>query len=399
MKVILSTKMIQKMSFNGAEKLFIRPHLSPRTTALEGYKSPTKAQPQIKPSGIPPKGSNVRLFSTLWNSLSSFTYSTALLPYLIEIGELETSWSINPDLLNGKVNNRMTNFQLGSIEYSIAANNLRKLRGEDASFSHTFDRLDTQLKNSASAPLFNQLARSVAWFKSLASNVAQDYNVTADLVKSKGPSDFDNSPGYAQINEVYSKLIGTPFKRRLLITVMLIALHHRFGRSWYYKKQNLTYPYRVLGLPPTAMGTPDEPVVKKVDTLGGWPLTDRYGKVRAGGKIHLGLDIAADEGTMLYAPFSGKVTTGNDAYNGNWVAIKNDTLGRYKMIHLAKLLVKDTPLLAQGQALGTVGNTGVSRGTHLHLTYMAPGTTTEVDPIGSTPLASMSALIFTPDAT
>jgi len=98
------------------------------------------------------------------------------------------------------------------------------------------------------------------------------------------------------------------------------------------------------------------------------------GKGMRWGRPHTGYDLAASPGTPLYAYFPGKVThigldgTSSSAGYGNWVVWKDDVYGAYHFFgHM-----KDRPPVSVGQTvnqgtlMGTVGNTGRSKGPHLH---------------------------------
>ena len=83
---------------------------------------------------------------------------------------------------------------------------------------------------------------------------------------------------------------------------------------------------------------------------------------------HDGIDIIADKGTPVLAAARGKVLTAEfDAQRGNYVVIAHE--GGYSTLyaHLAELLVEAGTLVETGDEIGTVGNTGLSTGPHLHL--------------------------------
>jgi hypothetical protein len=84
--------------------------------------------------------------------------------------------------------------------------------------------------------------------------------------------------------------------------------------------------------------------------------------------------LAANTGTPLYAYFPGKVThigldgTASSAGYGNWVVWKDDLYGSYHFFgHMVnKPPVRIGQIVNQGTLMGNVGNTGLSRGPHLH---------------------------------
>lgn len=368
----------------------------------KGYKSPLKTAAPGTATAINattnPTPTGVRIFSELWNSLTPFTYSSALLPYLLKIGNLETAWSRDPFMIDGGKNGHVTNFQLGSSEYRIATQHLTRLTARDATFSSKLIKITNVFKGTATEHLVKQLSTSVAWFQNLSEYVSKNYSLTEQGLK--GPDGFQESIMYPQIASIVANLQGTPFKRRLLTHVFIMACIHRFGTSFYNKNRVLSYPLQVIGLAPTSSGTPSSKAYAPPSHIDGHPITDYFGVPRGEGKVHRGVDIAAPLGTRLYAPFTGTITKGKDEYNGNWVTIKSPDKGRFKMIHLDSVAPKLSGTVQPGTFLGTVGKTGSVKGktgVHLHLTYMKPNSRTEVDPLADASMAAMVETIFTPD--
>jgi murein DD-endopeptidase MepM/ murein hydrolase activator NlpD len=89
--------------------------------------------------------------------------------------------------------------------------------------------------------------------------------------------------------------------------------------------------------------------------------------------VHLGVDIIAPEGKLLYAVNDGKITKvyrdypGSLAGNGVRLTMADGTYFFYAHMHeIAEGIELGVPVKA-GQILGTVGNTGSSGTNHLHL--------------------------------
>ena len=82
---------------------------------------------------------------------------------------------------------------------------------------------------------------------------------------------------------------------------------------------------------------------------------------------HYGIDVAAPIGTPVAAIQDGRVTKSyySSSY-GNVVFIKH---GEYEAVyaHLNKRYVGQGDYISKGEKIGEVGNTGESRGAHLHL--------------------------------
>lgn len=99
-----------------------------------------------------------------------------------------------------------------------------------------------------------------------------------------------------------------------------------------------------------------------------WPVDGRisdYFGTRNG--KHYGIDIAASIGTPVVAIRGGTVTKSyfSNSY-GHVVFVKH---GEYEAVyaHLNKRYVLQGERIARGEVIGEVGNTGESRGAHLHL--------------------------------
>ncbi|MBQ3226700.1 MAG: peptidoglycan DD-metalloendopeptidase family protein [Clostridia bacterium] len=82
---------------------------------------------------------------------------------------------------------------------------------------------------------------------------------------------------------------------------------------------------------------------------------------------HNGIDIIAAEGSAVHAATGGMVTeTGFDTELGNYVIIENQNHIRTKYASLAEIHVVQGAVVNQRDVIGTVGNTGMSTGAHLH---------------------------------
>ncbi|RMH20717.1 MAG: M23 family metallopeptidase [Gammaproteobacteria bacterium] len=84
-------------------------------------------------------------------------------------------------------------------------------------------------------------------------------------------------------------------------------------------------------------------------------------------KPHSGLDIAADEGSPLKAPASGRILlTGHFFFNGNTVMIDHGQGLISMLCHLQQIDVEPGQMVHQGERIGRVGHTGRATGPHVH---------------------------------
>ena len=104
------------------------------------------------------------------------------------------------------------------------------------------------------------------------------------------------------------------------------------------------------------------------------PITGEY-------KMHNGIDMAAPEGTPIYAAKGGQVSiAAYSASAGNYVQINHGAGNRSVYMHMTGYTVKPGQYVAQGQLIGYVGNTGASKGNHLHFGISLNGS--YVNPVG-----------------
>lgn len=98
----------------------------------------------------------------------------------------------------------------------------------------------------------------------------------------------------------------------------------------------------------------------------GGKVTSRYGYRK--GRYHNGIDVNLDTGDTVVAAFSGKVRYAkyNDAGFGNLVIIRHYNGLETLYAHLSAIQVAPNQEVKAGDPIGLGGNTGRSRGAHLH---------------------------------
>ena len=95
----------------------------------------------------------------------------------------------------------------------------------------------------------------------------------------------------------------------------------------------------------------------------------RQNPVNGQWKDHNGIDLAAAEGTPVYAIKDGNVAycIENDETFGNYVILTHDT-GKMTSVyaHLSSFCVNQYQFVKKGDIIGYVGHTGMATGSHLH---------------------------------
>jgi hypothetical protein len=99
----------------------------------------------------------------------------------------------------------------------------------------------------------------------------------------------------------------------------------------------------------------------------GGRITSKFGPRGKKHKMHKGIDIDLETGDPVYAAFEGKVRYAqyNQSY-GNCVVIRHPNGLETYYAHLDAIAVKSGDYVQAGDYLGPGGNTGRSRGSHLH---------------------------------
>lgn len=97
------------------------------------------------------------------------------------------------------------------------------------------------------------------------------------------------------------------------------------------------------------------------------PVTDEYG-------FHSGLDIAASEGSDIYAAFDGIVEKAEySAARGNFIFLNSDGGVKTVYCHCSELLVVEGQSVKAGEVIAKVGSTGQATGPHLHFEIRIKG--------------------------
>jgi hypothetical protein len=103
---------------------------------------------------------------------------------------------------------------------------------------------------------------------------------------------------------------------------------------------------------------------------------------------HLGLDLASNKGTPIYASLGGIVIYAGSGFRGygRFIIVENELGWATFYGHLDKMLVKNGEHVEKGQKIGKMGRTGRATGTHLH--FEVRKDRKAIDPLAFLPKAS-----------
>ena len=105
------------------------------------------------------------------------------------------------------------------------------------------------------------------------------------------------------------------------------------------------------------------------------PFGNRNTGIAGASTNHQGIDLAAPEGTPIYASRTGRVTAATYGKSaGYYVSINHGDGFSSIYMHMTRYVVSSGQAVSAGQVIGYVGSTGVSSGPHLHFGISYNGT-------------------------
>lgn len=175
-----------------------------------------------------------------------------------------------------------------------------------------------------------------------------------------------DAPGlFVPLNPTTS--IGTLVKKRLsdpdLGNEYLID-----GRTYQYFPQGRLTPTELAFFLDTSLRVPLD---NSVLTSG---FGSRISPITGLNHQHKGIDLAAPEGTRVYACKGGTVAIASyDNIYGNYIILDHENKTQSVYAHLSAMLVETGEDVARGTVIGRVGTTGASTGPHLHFEIRVNG--------------------------
>ncbi len=149
--------------------------------------------------------------------------------------------------------------------------------------------------------------------------------------------------------------------------------------QWGGYSRNSAYSTQIAALGDTAAVSLPVPILLGVVVT---DLDENFGDPRSDGRLHQGLDIMAPHGTPIGSPTAAVVTgVGNGSSSGLYVRTANPGGETFVYMHLSQVAtgIARGTILARGDILGFVGNTGNASGgaAHLHFEIRKGGVATD----------------------
>jgi len=162
------------------------------------------------------------------------------------------------------------------------------------------------------------------------------------------------------------------FSSRSQPTSSLSSVEKRTQLTKNYTKKKYPAQARAHNAPPFQWPCPSDKITTRFNT----GQTNRQ-------RLHMGLDLAAPQGTPILAACEGRVIySGNNylASMGNMILVEHPGGWVTLYAHNYRNLVREGERVEAGQKIALMGSTGRSTGTHLHF-EVRNGSVTPVDPL------------------
>lgn len=172
---------------------------------------------------------------------------------------------------------------------------------------------------------------------------------------------------FGRVSQLSQDIIVVPNNIRLeTLSLSQDLMNIRSEDNLFYESELLEQAYARVNLPAPLWR---EPFIQPVQGIksSGYGIPRRYG---VGGNVafHQGTDMAAAVGTPIVATNDGVVLIAAHDYpiRGNFTMIAHGAEVYSLYFHQSSIDVREGQRVARGDVIGTVGNTGLSTGPHLH---------------------------------
>ncbi len=220
-------------------------------------------------------------------------------------------------------------------------------------------------------------------------------NINLGRLNNKPSASFNDIPvTVVKKADQYHALVGIPLDTKAGWHAVDVQLADGTGTSYEFEVANKDYPEQYLTITNKRQVNPIESDIKRIrkdrtsianakryrhDELLGLkfdipvegPKSSSFGSRRFFNKQprrpHGGMDIAAPEGTPVYAPADAYVIeTGDYFFSGKCIFLGHGGGLQTFYAHLSEIEVSPGQLIKRGQKIGEVGATGRVTGAHLH---------------------------------
>ena len=203
-----------------------------------------------------------------------------------------------------------------------------------------------------------------------------DVTVTGQEKKSKGNSFLRSQLIIVTQVIICALALGYAFAAKAIGGKLYAA-----AASWYFDSYNASLftggempasPFtEEAKISETSLISPEQPSSSSttVKPLRSFVVTSPYGSRENDGKteFHKGADLAAEDGSKIYAVYDGEVMTAEtDASYGSYIVLRHSDGTETLYAHCSQLLVRKGDKVSAGQEIAVIGSTGDADGTHLH---------------------------------
>ena len=173
-----------------------------------------------------------------------------------------------------------------------------------------------------------------------------------------------------RITMMTKKRTPSPFSGLYLILIPVICI-----LSLAFSKKPLEITSNVIGI--SDVSENNVPAIAPVE-MDKTEITSGYGMrmhpILYVARLHTGMDFKSAEGEIVMSTADGIVVENSvDSYRGQFILIKHDDSFSSSYSHLKSATVKVGDNIKEGQVIGYVGNTGLSKGSHLHYEVLKNG--------------------------
>ena len=256
--------------------------------------------------------------------------------------------------------------------------------GGNAVFSEDFPAAETQNKYAFSLFYYVYVVKQ----GDMVGSIAGKYGVSQDAIISLNKLKNTRTLQIGQILKIPS-IDGIPYRVQAGDTPETIADAYKISLEKLAKvnmfTDNTVEPASMIFLPDAKLDWATLQEINgdlfKKPLRRGYAISSRYGwrdnPFMAGTRsFHNGIDMAAPQGTPVYAALSGKViATGESNIYGNYIIIRHHSGYQTLYGHLHTILTTPGASVSPVSKIGTVGSTGMSTGPHLHFTVFKNGAT------------------------